>query len=202
MTNFDPGRLRELRQQSGLSMAAIARKLNVSPAQVHRLEKGQRRITVDMLLQYCDALGVDISRLFAAEITVPIIAVADAEYEVLPLPPNTEYLTRAPNIVPDPHRLAAVRWEPTGRIARMFGHLLFFYADTQGVPDEAWGHRCVIRREQGTQRLGWPIRDGDRTHIDGTEGKVEFNADIVWASPILAVVPPFLLASTEPETPR
>jgi transcriptional regulator with XRE-family HTH domain len=205
MTDFDPTVLRSLRKDRGLTITSLAKKLQQSPAQVHRLENGQRRITVDLLLRYCDALGVEIGQLFQKNPMIPIIGVINAEFEVLPMPPNTPYQTRAPGIVPDPERLAAVRWEPAKRFSKMHGHLCFFYADVEGIPDAAWGQRCIIRRRNGTQVIGWPIRQGDQIHIDNPDSAVEFSADIVWASPILAVFSPVafdlsVLSSLE-ETP-
>ncbi len=190
MKDFDPAVLSSLRKDRGLTMTALAKKLQQSPAQVHRLENGQRRVTIDLLLRYCYALGVDIRQLFEQEILVPIIGVINAEYEVLPLPPNTPSQTRAPGIVPDPERLAAILWEPAKRFSQMHGHLCFFYADVEGIPNAAWNQRCVIRRRNGTQRTGWPVREGGQMHIDNADGAVEFNVDIEWASPILAVVAP------------
>ena len=193
MTKFDPAVLAALRKDRGLTLTSMAKKLQQSPAQIHRLENGQRRVTVDLLLRYCDALGIEIGQLFEKDLMVPIIGVINAEYEVLPLPPNTPYQTRAPRLVPDPERLAAIRWEPAKRFSQMHGHLCFFYADVEGIPDAAWNQRCVIRRRNGTQRTGWPVREGDQMHIDNTGGAVEFNVDIAWASPILAVFAPITL---------
>lgn len=190
MASFDPLTLKSIRKERGLTLTTVAKSLGQSPAQVHRLENGQRRLTVDLLLKYCAAVGIDITRLFQEDVLIPIIGVINDDYEVVPVTPNTPYRTVAPQIVPDPQRMAAVRWEPTKRISQMQGHLMFFYADVEGVPDAVWNQRCIIRRGNGTQRIGWPVKQGNQMHIDNTDGAVEFNVDIVWASPILAVLSP------------
>jgi hypothetical protein len=74
----------------------------------------------------------------------------------------------------------------------MKDHLMFFRVDTESIPDVAWGQRCIIRRSNGSQRIGWLIGKDGQIHINESFGDAEFNADVIWASPILAVVPPFL----------
>ena len=75
----------------------------------------------------------------------------------------------------------------------MHGHYMFYYAHDDGVPEHAWSSRCLLLLEDGRQRIGWPIQDGASAHIDNHEGRTEFNVELIWASPILAVVPPFLM---------
>ena len=41
MVKFNPGKLKELRVQKGVSVAEMAEKLGVSVQQAHRLEKGE-----------------------------------------------------------------------------------------------------------------------------------------------------------------
>ncbi|MEZ5595845.1 MAG: hypothetical protein R3E84_05545 [Pseudomonadales bacterium] len=133
---------------------------------------------------------MDVSDVLTREVLVPIVGVMTADAEVLPLPPGSAHQTPAPRIVPDPARLAAIRWEPSGRVAAMRGHLYFFVANTNGVDERAWGQRSIIGRANGTQRVGWPKRDGNRVYIEYIERQVEFDVEIAWANPILAVVSP------------
>jgi transcriptional regulator with XRE-family HTH domain len=190
---FDPGRLKELRNEHGMTQAALGEKLGVSAAQIHRLEQGHRRITIDKLVAYCEALGIGVETLFNTRTTVPIIGIINAESQVLSLPPNTPYETLAPNLVSDPHRMAAVRWAATGRIEVMHDHLMYFYKDIEGVPDDAWNQRCFIRRKDGTARIGWPVLNDGQIHVSDTTISPEYNIEIESASPILAVVTPYLL---------
>lgn len=53
-----PNRLRELREQAGLSQAALADRANTTQPQIDRLEKGERRLTLDWLKRLAVALGV------------------------------------------------------------------------------------------------------------------------------------------------
>ena len=65
--HFDPGKLRLLRQRKGKTIADVADHLRISSAQVHRLEKGQRRLTIETLGQYCEALNIDLGQLFEVQ---------------------------------------------------------------------------------------------------------------------------------------
>ena len=189
---FDTNKLRDMRKAQGIALKELAARLGVSAAQVQRLERGQRRLTLDMFLNYCDALGVDAVDLLQERPFVPIIGIINNDSEVVPLAPNTPHEALAPHIVKDPQNLAAVRWDSSGLFSAMKDHLMFFRADVEGIPDIAWEQRCIVRRSNGTQRIGWLIGKDGQTHINETFGDAEFNADVVWASPILAVVPPFL----------
>ena len=190
---FDPGRLKELRKERGMTQRAVGEKLGVSTAQVHRLEQGLRRITIDKLIAYCDAVGIGIEGLFNQRTMVPIVGVINAESQVLALPPNTPHEAPVPNLVADPQRLVALRWNAIGKIGVMHNHLMYFYKDVKGIPEDAWGQRCFIRRKDGTARVGWPILNDGQIHVDDTTISAEFNIKIDSASPILAVVTPYLI---------
>ena len=193
MNTFPPYRLKQLRTLRSMSASDLAEKLQVSVAQIHRLENGQRRLTVDTLLAYCSVLDFEVSQLFSGTSDVPITGIVNTEYQVLPTPPDSVHQIALPPIVPDIARVAGLRWEPGGAISRMFGHVLLYYTHDSGVGEEASGNRCLIVREDGTQCLGWPVIENGVTHIDNPDGRVEFNVNIRWASPILAVIPPFVV---------
>ena len=191
--NLSPERLRAARKERGLTLKQVAGAMGVSIPQVQRLENGERRMTFDAVEAYCAAIGVKLIDFLREPVMVPIIGIINAESEVLPLTPNTPYEARVPYLFPEPERLAAIRYEPQGQISRMHGHIAFFYADIEGVPEHAWGQRCVLRRNDGTQRIGWPIQKDGQTHIDDVTGGTEFNVNLAWASPILAMATPYLL---------
>lgn len=190
MDNFDPTRLKLLRKQRKISVAHVASALDVSVAQIHRIENGQRRLTVDTLLHYCKVLDLDMCQLFAEQRNITVTGIVSSDYEVLPTPPQSIQQISLPAILPGINRVAALRWEPKGHIAGMDGHILLYYQHDDGVPNRAWDTRCLIVKRDGTQCIGWPIRDKLATHIDIPEGRTQFNVDLEWASPILAVLSP------------
>ena len=61
---FNPYQLRLIRRQKNISVQELGELLGISVAQVHRLEKGERRLTVDMLIKFCAALQLEPAELF------------------------------------------------------------------------------------------------------------------------------------------
>ena len=193
MEKFEPLQLKRLRVQQGMTITALAKKLGTSTTQVHRLENGLRRLTVTMLFVFCEALNTSPADLFEFSGSVPVTGVVDDAYEVLPLTPTSPKQVVSPRLVQDMQNVAALGWEPKNQLMPMHGHYMFYYAHNNGVPEHAWGNRCLLLLGDGRQRIGWPIRDAESFHIDNHEGRAEFNVELIWASPILAVVPPFLM---------
>lgn len=198
MLKFDPKQLKDLRIRKKIKASALAKKMDVSPAQVHRLENGDRRLTVDALFSYCQALGITPGQLLVPNTWVPILGAISSDFEVRPIALDAGERTLAPPLTDDMDRLAALRWEPAKRFAPMRDHLAFFGQHDEGVPQRAWNQRCLITRADDTQCLGWPIKQGNKVHIDTSDGQVEFDAEIRWASPILSVIAPWAIEQLQP----
>lgn len=200
MNPFDPTQLRVHRARLGLSATEVARRMSVSPAQIHRLENGDRRLTVEKLLLYCAAIGIRVGQLFAPNVYVPVTGVIDSEFEIQPLPPDAEDQILSPALMDDMSQIATVRWAASRRFAAMRDHAVFYNRHDNGVPEYAWDKRCVIVRRDGTQCLGWPTRTKRGVHIDFGNGPTDFDVEITWASPVLAVMPPFAIDRLLPPT--
>lgn len=198
MRNFDPGQLRANRLRLGISATEVARRMAVSPAQIHRLENGDRRLTVDALICYCDAIGIGVGQLFAPNVLVPVTGVIDSEFEIQPLPPDAADQILAPPLMEDMSHVAVVRWAASRRFTNMRDHAVFYNRHENGIPDSAWDKRCVILRSNGTQCLGWPTLQNGSVHIGFGNGPVDFNVEIAWASPVIAVMPPFAIEGLQP----
>ena len=192
-TRFQVSALRRLRLQKNRSAAWVARQMGISSPQIHRLEKGDRRLTVDTFIAYCEALGVEPSQVLSRNRLVPITGLIDSDFQIIPLPPNVEDTTPAAPFADDMSSMAGVRWAASRRFAPMRGHVAFYREHEQGVPDTAWDKRCVVTRGDGSQCLGWIVRQSDSVHIDTGNGLAEFDVQVSWASPILCVVAPWVL---------
>lgn len=191
MTTLNLSLLRETRLRRHLTLQDVADRIGASPAQIQRLEKGRRHMTMEMLQAYCAVLELDPLQVFGADfVMVPVIGVVDFRSNVLPLPAGSPVMAPVPPIVFDAHRLAAVRWEARDRFELLTGSLMVFYADVGGISSAAWNRRSVIRRSDGTQRTGWLYRQDGQTHVNDVVGPVEFNVQIEWASPILGMINP------------
>ena len=200
MQKFDPKQLKQLRTRKKVTASALAKQMGVSPAQVHRLENGDRRLTVDALLAYCRALGLAPGQVLVPNVWVPILGAIQSDFDIRPIALDAQERTLAPPLTDNMSTLAAVRWEPSKRFAPMRDHLAFFNQHDEGVPKRAWNQRCLITRGDGSQCLGWPIKQGNKVHIDTSDGHVEFEAEITWASPIFSVMPPWAIEQLQPPT--
>ncbi|WP_075798616.1 helix-turn-helix domain-containing protein [Roseomonas gilardii] len=98
--------IRALRQERGWSQAALAEKLGTSQSQVDRLEKGDRRLTVDWLERIAQAFGTTTEALLGGA------TASDRNLYALPL---------------ETVRLPVLMGKPSGR-ARPFGHVPFYSA--------------------------------------------------------------------------
>lgn len=198
MSAFNPNDLRVLRKARNITAAEMAKRMGLSPAQIHRLEMGTRRLTIDALIAYCQALAISPGHFFTPNLWVPVTGVIDSDFEIQPLPPISENRTLAPPLNPDMSQVAALRWAASRRFQPMFDHIVFYKRHDYGVPDQAWDKRSLIVREDGSQCLGWPKRSGNSAHIDFGDGPVEFDVAISWASPVLAVLPPHAIEELVP----
>lgn len=59
---FTGVRVRRLREEKGLTQAALARLLEISPSYLNQIEQSQRPLTVPVLLRISSVLGVDVQR--------------------------------------------------------------------------------------------------------------------------------------------
>ncbi len=197
MSEFEPHQLRTHRLLKGITATEVAKRMGVSPAQIHRLEKGDRRLSVDNLIAYCHAIDISVGQLFAPNVWVPVTGVIDSDFEIQPLPPDSSDQMLAPPLMDNMSQVAAVRWAASRRFAPMRDHAVFFNRHENGVPSVAWKTRCVVMRKDGSQCLGWPVEQNGSVHIDVADGPSEFNVDLVWASPVIAVMPPFAIANLQ-----
>lgn len=53
--------LREARQQAGLTQTQLAERLDIPQAVISNVERGERRLDLVELCEYCDAVEVDLS---------------------------------------------------------------------------------------------------------------------------------------------
>ncbi|WP_313387949.1 helix-turn-helix domain-containing protein [Rhodospirillum rubrum] len=66
-------RLQRLREERGLTQAALARTLEISPSYLNQMERNQRPLTVPVLLRINAAFGVDV-QLFSEDEEARLIA--------------------------------------------------------------------------------------------------------------------------------
>jgi len=106
-------RLKELRQQAGLSLRELARQADVSPSLVSQIENGKSRPSVSTLYSFARLLNVPVDGLFDAEeharAEPPTVPVDDSAHDPANAWHPSEYATRISVIHPS-HR-ARLRME-------------------------------------------------------------------------------------------
>jgi phage repressor protein C with HTH and peptisase S24 domain len=60
-------RIREFRERAGLSMQALADRVGTTAPQINKLEKGERRLTVDWMVRIGRALSIDPAQLMITD---------------------------------------------------------------------------------------------------------------------------------------
>jgi phage repressor protein C with HTH and peptisase S24 domain len=71
MPKIHPNRIREFREAAGLSMQALAERVGTSQQQIYRLERSERKLTVDWMIRIGKALAVDPKELMIANAAAP-----------------------------------------------------------------------------------------------------------------------------------
>lgn len=99
-------RLRSLRTTLGYSLDEMARRTNLSPSTISRVETGKRTLSLDVLKPIADALQVSLDTLLAAD--------ADEDVVIRPTPNSEGTRTTWLLSRPDGRTIAAkIRLEPT-----------------------------------------------------------------------------------------
>jgi predicted transcriptional regulator/transcriptional regulator with XRE-family HTH domain len=81
-------RLRRLREDRGLSQAALARRLSVSPSYLNQIEHDSRPLTVPVLLRLCEEFGVDAGFFAAHDVTRLIAEIREVVADTALAPPE------------------------------------------------------------------------------------------------------------------
>lgn len=56
-------RIKRLRERRGLGVRELSKRVQVSPATISKLEKGQRKPSIDLAMRLADVLGVSLDYL-------------------------------------------------------------------------------------------------------------------------------------------
>jgi transcriptional regulator with XRE-family HTH domain len=110
MDKIFPNRIREVREQQGLTIEELAEKTDLSVSYVGRLERGERNLAIKHLVLFADALSVDQRDLLKEESTeqrniVAVMGRIGAGAEIMPeeeqIPPEGLYEIETPFPLPD-----------------------------------------------------------------------------------------------------
>ncbi len=182
-----------------MSQRGLARHLGCDPSSVHRLLTGKRPMRLDEAEQLAALLGKTVSEVLDhAGIpidpahTAPVCGYLDGVLEAH-LELDREDVERVAALAGAPRNTFAMRAMTAGSIMQSIDGWLFYVAlppEHDGVQSEAIGRLCLVRVRNGPRLVRW-LRRGYRPgtwNLDTMLGSMETrDADVAWASPILAV---------------
>lgn len=165
MVNF----LREIRKEKKLTLEQVAERADASTAQIQKLERGERRLTIDWVRRLAVALDVTEAEILGIEVAgdsnpVPVVGYVGAGAEVFPIDDHHKgaglYEADAPPHLPHGKGIAL---EVRGDSMMPFiqdGFILFYNERYPGVPPELVNKMCVVQVQGGPCLVKW-IRKGD-----------------------------------------
>jgi transcriptional regulator with XRE-family HTH domain len=197
MDKIFPNRIREIRKSKGLTIEELAEETGLSVSYTGRLEKGERRLSVDLLDRFAKALDVSAQDLLPsspskASNVVAVMGRIGAGAEISPeeeqIPPEGLYEIETPFPLPDD----AIAFEVHGE--SMWpryddGDIIICYR--QGiVADEVLGWEAAVKTATGQRYLKRVLRGADA----GTFDLESHNAppirsvQLVWVAAIQSVI--------------
>lgn len=195
-------RLKEFRDQAGLTQEQMAERLDISVSLYNGLETGKRRMNATYLQGASEIFGVPASELIVeAPIVIPIAGRVGAGASV-PLYDTTDdgglFKVAAP---PQVRKLgpagsfAAVEVEGDSMMPMYQpGDILFFRRAThEGIPDEDIGRPCIVEDADGHAWVK-QVRTGDEpdlfhlTSLNPT-AQTRHNQRIKWATRVMLALP-------------
>ena len=184
--------LKKLRERAGLSQPALAELMGTTKNQLIKLEKGDRRLTLDWIGRAADALGISAADIVAgAPNVVPLVgyvgagaeahfyATADDPNETVPAPDNW-----TPEMV-----AVEIRGESLGEL---FDHWLVFYDRVKTpVTADLIGRLCVVGLPDGrvlVKKIKASRATGVYHLLSNTEAPI-LDVEIDWAAKVKTMVP-------------
>lgn len=127
--------IKKLRKESGLTLEQLAEKVGTSFQQIYKLEKGERRLTVEWAETIANAMGCSINAIIGSSETSP---------SVKPLIPviDTSLLERCYDVIEEESRKLGKR--PGNRKAIKLAIELYKIAEEENKNISAWAARQLI----------------------------------------------------------
>ena len=181
-------RIRELRESRRLSGAALAEMSGISPQQISRLERGERRINQDTLEILARALQCRPEEIIAKPSLTPVVGLVGAGNGIIPIDDLPKYKleperfahaaekggdfkARGPDpadpyeYVPSPPdakpTTVALRVQGDSMLPMVKNGWLIYYSAHEQNPDDLIGEVCVCALESG-ERMVKTLRKGSK----------------------------------------
>lgn len=178
-----------------LSQRGLAKLIELDPAAVSLMLRGQRKMTPHEAHQISVILGVpilEVMRRAGIDVTedvrkAPVAAHVDSQGLVVIMPNGTHDMSTSPGDCPVGTYAVQVRSHSSVKDG-----WLLFVTPTQGEPSEHIDQLCICATKAGQQLMG-VVRRGYRRDTQNLilwpSNETTFDADLAWVSPVLWIKP-------------
>lgn len=179
--------LKKLREAAGWTHAEVAERMNVSRSQFIKLERGERRMTLDYIKSAARALGVHENQIIDAA-AIPVIgyATANSRIEISELP-----LAEVPPPEGATDKTVGLRID-TDSVGQILKGWIAFFEDIKEKPSpEMLNKLCVVWLTDGSIYLK-KLTEGTKAGHYKLESQFDppiYDASVDFASPIEALRP-------------
>lgn len=185
---FGMNRIRELREEKGLTIEELAERVGTKYQNIQRIEVGRMPLTEKWMRQIAPHLGVAPGSLLSddddSEPTVPIVGYVGAGEVIINVHDPGGGLGRVAPPGGDLKTVAVVVRGESMYPRYLDGELLFFEPNSLGVPGDCIGRDCVVQVRSGPtyiKRLMRGARDGLYRLVSYKAPDID-DVDVLWAS--------------------
>jgi repressor LexA len=188
-------KLKSLREERGWTHEKAAEEMGVSRSQFIKLERGERRMTIDYVNQAAKAFGIRAADVIddPEENVVPLMGYIGAGSEILPefeqIPPEGLDQIHVPFPLPDDMIALEVRGDSMLPVYKD-GHVVIVYAEQKRPLSAFYGEEAAVRTSDGRRFLK-TIMKGSNGHVTLTSfnaAPIE-NVGLEWIGEIFAAIP-------------
>lgn len=186
-------KLKSLREERGWTHEKAAEEMGVSRSQFIKLERGERRMTIDYINRAAKAFGLRPSDIVddMNDNTVPLVGYIGAGSEIMPefeqIPPEGLEQISVPFPLPDEMIALEVRGESMLPVYKD-GHVLIVYAEQKRPLQAFYGEEAAVRTSDGRRFLKTIMKGSPITLMSFNAAPIE-NISLEWIGEIFATIP-------------
>ncbi|WP_249740745.1 XRE family transcriptional regulator [Agrobacterium rubi] len=186
-------KLKSLREERGWTHEKAAEEMGVSRSQFIKLERGERRMTIDYINRAAKAFSLRPADIVddMNDNTVPLVGYVGAGSEILPefeqIPPEGLEQISVPFPLPDEMIALEVRGDSMLPVYKD-GHVLIVYAEQKRPLQAFYGEEAAVRTSDGRRFLKTIMKGSPITLMSFNAAPIE-NISLEWIGEIFATIP-------------